>query len=58
VDDQEMTENHNQIVVTRTVNTPAQDIFDVLTDPARRRELDDSGFIRSDQQAQRITGTG
>jgi uncharacterized protein YndB with AHSA1/START domain len=58
VDDQEMTENHNQIVVTRTVNAPAQDIFDVLTDPARHRELDGSGFIRSDQQAQRITGTG
>src|ERR1035437_9790790 len=58
VDDQEMTENHNQIVGTRTVNAPAQDIFDVLTDPARHRELDGSGFIRSDQQAQRITGTG
>jgi len=58
VDDQEMTENHNQIVVTRTVNAPAQNIFDVLTDPARHRELDGSGFIRSDQQAQRITGTG
>lgn len=53
-----MTENQNQIVVTRTVNAPAQDIFDVLTDPARHRELDGSGFIRSDQQAQRITGTG
>jgi uncharacterized protein YndB with AHSA1/START domain len=60
VDDQEMTENHNQnqMVVTRTVNAPAQDIFDVLTDPERHRELDGSGFIRSAQQAQRITGTG
>ena len=30
----------------------------MLTDPARHRELDGSGFIRSAQQAQRITGTG
>ena len=28
------------------------------TDASRHRELDGSGFIRSDQQAQRITGTG
>jgi hypothetical protein len=28
-----------------------------LTDPARHRELSGSGFIRSDRQAQRITGT-
>jgi uncharacterized protein YndB with AHSA1/START domain len=57
VDDQETTENHYQIVITSTVDAPAQDIFDVLTDPARHRELNGSGFIRSDRHAQRITGT-
>lgn len=53
-----MTSNDKQLSVQRTIDAPAQNIFDVLTNPERHREIDGSGFLRSDERAQRITGTG
>ncbi|WP_295697631.1 SRPBCC family protein [Lapillicoccus sp.] len=46
------------ISVSRTINAPAPDIFDVLTLPSRHTELDGSGFVVSDDHNDRITGTG
>lgn len=43
---------------TRDINAPADKIFGLLADPRRHAELDGSGFIRSDDDAQPITGTG
>lgn len=53
-----MTSNDKQITVERTIDASAQHIFDVLTNPERHHEIDGSGFIRSDDRAQRITATG
>lgn len=53
-----MTSNDKQLSAQRTIDAPAQNIFDVLTNPERHREIDGSGFLRSDERAQRITGTG
>ncbi|GAA1137314.1 SRPBCC family protein [Ornithinicoccus hortensis] len=52
-----MTED-TSITVSRVVDAPAQDIFAVLSNPARHAELDGSGFVRSDDRTDRITGTG
>ncbi|MDQ6896021.1 MAG: SRPBCC domain-containing protein [Actinomycetota bacterium] len=55
------TEHHQtdtRITVARTIDAPASAIFDVLTLPARHKELDGSGFIVSDEHADRITHTG
>ena len=46
------------VTVTRSVNAPAADIFDLLTNPARHVEFDGSGFVRSADHPQRITGVG
>lgn len=46
------------ITVSRTINAPAADIFDVLTLPSRHTELDGSGFVVSDDHNDRISGTG
>lgn len=47
-----------KITVSRVINASAQDIFDVLSNPERHREIDGSGFVRSDDRSDRITGTG
>ena len=41
-----MTEQ-KQIVVTRVIDAPAEQIFDALTDPSRHQEFDGSGMIVS-----------
>ena len=46
------------MVITRRINASAADIFDVLTLPARHREIDGSGFVVSDERTQRITEPG
>lgn len=46
------------ISASRTINAPAKDIFDVLSNPERHAELDGSGFIRSDQKTNRIQKVG
>lgn len=44
--------------VTREINAPAGDIFDLLTNPDRHSEFDGSGFVRSADKAQRIQAVG
>lgn len=46
------------ITVTRSIDAPAHEIFDVLSNPERHAEVDGSGFVRSDERSDRITGTG
>ena len=53
-----MTHDQHRIQVRRTIDAPAKEIFDVLTLPARHREFDGSGMVRSDDRSQRIQGTG
>jgi uncharacterized protein YndB with AHSA1/START domain len=50
--------NDTRITVSRIIDAPAPEIFDVLTLPARHREIDGSGFVVSDDRADRITGVG
>lgn len=44
--------------VTRTIEAPAQDIFQVLTLPARHQEFDGSEMVRADEKSQRIQQVG
>jgi hypothetical protein len=46
------------ITVTRTIDAGAAEIFDVLTLPANHVQIDGSGFVRSVDHGDRITGTG
>lgn len=52
-----MTEQ-NKITVSRTIEAPAQVIFDVLTNPEQHVKLDGSGFIRSVEHGDRISHVG
>ena len=47
-----------RITVSRTIDAPAPEIFDLLTLPARHREIDGSGFVVSDDRTDRITSVG
>ncbi|MCW2811185.1 MAG: hypothetical protein JWP61_1643 [Friedmanniella sp.] len=49
---------HTSQTVTREINAPAGQIFDLLTNPDRHAEFDGSGFVRSADKAQRIQGVG
>lgn len=53
-----MSTSEGNVTVSRTIDAPAKDIFEVLTLPARHKELDGSGFVVSDDRTDRITGTG
>ena len=44
--------------VTRTIDAPAKDIFDVLTLPQRHEEFDGSGMVRADEKSDRIQKVG
>ena len=46
------------ITVQRTIDAPASEIFDVLSNPKRHVALDGSGFVRSDEKAERIQSVG
>jgi len=46
------------LTVSRSVNAPAAEIFDLLTNPDRHAEFDGSGYVRSSDKAQRITKVG
>ena len=50
--------NATKISVSRTIEAPAQDVFDVLTNPAKHVELDGSGFIRSVEHGDRLSHVG
>ena len=47
-----------QITVERTIDAPASEIFDVLSNPKRHPQLDGSGFVRSEDQGDRIQQVG
>lgn len=47
-----------QITVQRSIDAPAAAIFEVLSNPERHPEIDGSGFVRSDEKTDRISGTG
>lgn len=51
-------EDDTSITVTRTIDAGAAEIFDVLSLPANHVEIDGSGFVRSVDHGDRITGTG
>ncbi|UYG17348.1 SRPBCC family protein [Brachybacterium huguangmaarense] len=53
-----MTSTENSITVTRTIDVPAKDVFALLTLPARHREFDGSGMVRSSEDTERITKVG
>ena len=47
-----------QITVECTIDAPASEIFDVLSNPKRHPQLDGSGFVRSEDQGDRIQQVG
>ncbi|WP_265445497.1 SRPBCC family protein [Flexivirga meconopsidis] len=47
-----------KISTSRTIDAPAAQIFDVLTNPDNHVRLDGSGFVRSADRPQRIQATG
>lgn len=47
-----------KITVERTIDAPASEIFDVLSNPKRHPQLDGSGFVRSEDQGDRIQQVG
>ncbi|WP_193103683.1 SRPBCC family protein [Brachybacterium sp. FME24] len=53
-----MTDNQTHVTVTRTVDAPSKDLFDLLTLPARHPEFDGSGTVRSADDTERITKVG
>lgn len=53
-----MTTHEQSITVSRTIDASSKDIFDVLTLPARHREFDGSGRVRSDDRTDRIQAVG
>lgn len=53
-----MTTDDKRITVQRTIDASAKDLWEVLTNPQRHTEIDGSGFVRSVDHADRITGNG
>lgn len=53
-----MADDAKSVTVDRTIDASAKDVFDVLSNPANHVELDGSGFVRSVDQADRITAVG
>lgn len=51
-----MTEEH--LVVTTTINAPAQAVFDVLADPSTHQAIDGTGWVRQPLEGKRLTETG
>ena len=47
-----------RLVVSRVIDAPASEIFDVLTLPSRHREFDGSDMVRADEKSQRIQAVG
>ena len=53
-----MTEATNQNSATRTIDAPAKEIFDILSNPERHKETDNSGSVVSADQAERLKAVG
>lgn len=50
--------DEKRIVVTREIDASNKDLFEILSNPERHAELDGSGFVRSGDRSDRITGVG
>ncbi len=48
----------NSITVQREIPVPAKDLFELLTNPHRHKELDGSGFVRGLDQGDRLNRVG
>jgi len=57
-EDGSMTDDNGRIAVSRRIDAPASEIFNVLSNPERHAQLDGSGFIRSDEKSNRVTENG
>jgi len=57
-EDGSMTNDNGRIAVSRRIDAPASEIFNVLSNPERHAQLDGSGFIRSDEKSNRVTENG
>lgn len=53
-----MTSTDTSTTVTRTIQAPANEIFNLLTNPDRHPALDGSGMVISEDTNDRIQGTG
>ncbi|RAD02849.1 hypothetical protein, partial [Burkholderia multivorans] len=53
-----MATNEKSITVTRTIDHPTKEIFDVLTLPDNHTQFDGSGMGQSAEKSQRIQGVG
>lgn len=53
-----MTENPTHLTVSRILDVPAKDVFEVLTLPARHHEFDGSGTVRAADDTERVTASG
>ncbi|MBJ7288970.1 SRPBCC family protein [Williamsia sp.] len=50
--------NQTSITVERLIDASAKDIFEILSNPKRHVELDGSGFVRGDENGERISKVG
>ena len=53
-----MSNTDTSVTVSRRIDASAKAVFDILSLPSRHAELDRSGFVRSDDHADRITANG
>ncbi|OYN88048.1 SRPBCC domain-containing protein [Parenemella sanctibonifatiensis] len=53
-----MADDTKKLTVTRTINAPAAEIYDLLTNPHRHSETDASGMVRSLDQGDRLAEVG
>ena len=49
---------HDQNQATRDIDAPAKEIFDILSNPERHSETDNSGMVVSSDQSERIKAVG
>ncbi|GGF31848.1 SRPBCC family protein [Williamsia phyllosphaerae] len=50
--------NQTSVTVERLIDASAKDIFEILSNPKRHVELDGSGFVRGDENGERISKVG
>ncbi|WP_168583140.1 SRPBCC family protein [Gephyromycinifex aptenodytis] len=50
--------DEKKITVQRSIDAPAKEIFEVLSNPERHAEIDGSGMIVSDHKTDRISAVG
>ncbi|WP_328857557.1 SRPBCC family protein [Williamsia herbipolensis] len=50
--------DQTSVTVERLIDASAKDVFDILSNPKRHVELDGSGFVRGDENGERISAVG